>query len=769
MSRILISTDTTADLSKEIVDARGIKQLSLHVLLGEQEYIDGINISPRDIFDYVEKTHVLPKTSAAGIPEYTEFFAEQLKEYDSIIHFTISAELSSTFDNAQSASEQFNGKLSVVDSRNLSTGQGLLVLKACDLRDVGDKITINAETNGKSPLVGTEFTVTAIVEHPSYLRNENDYSRGFCGIGDGSVDYYAVASEKAFNREAYDYSFTQLLIKSEELDGLETFGDEYGEKASTIANRIKEVGSVRAGSRSDEIAAALDEKLAQARSEFAEKRQELVALRGKAEALYNRLEKTDELLKSYIAQPTEETLQAIADEVAQIFAENPDLVSQIVPAANEIGRLLEEYLKNPDSLTEKERKVVEQALDYMNLSKDAEGVAQLKDYLETAKSFAENYEKDPEGTLEALHGLIMMAVSLSPDLAGAEEKLCEKLGKVRGQIGAIDAAIAMLDELQGEKTPLATYSSGLIENAGEYTAKLEEAISQYRAALETRRNLVRYENWSVQKRTDNAGVVTAKYNAESSKKLCYTMSLLFVFVGMMVCYTTVSRNINESQVATGVQKALGFRGREILAHYTCYSVIAVLLGSLLGYALGYFVIETIVNHAYAKLYVFPYLPNTFTVPEALIITLVEIVLVCIATWLPCRKLLKRKAVELIRGDRGQNRPKAYWKLKIWKRLSLYTQTTINNLFGDGSRVIATLVGIAGCTALIVMSMSLRFSIVSTPEKHFSDIWVYDAFLVKDASVQNSEQNLTEVLDGEACDYIRVRRDVVYIEDENGSF
>ena len=137
MAKILISTDSTCDLSKEILSERGIKQTSLHVLLGTKEYSDGIDIVPDDIFKYVKETGVLPKTSAYTIMDYQKFFFDNLKEYDYIIHFTISSDLSSTYSNAVIASQEFEGRVKVIDSRNLSTGQGLLVLKACDLKEEG--------------------------------------------------------------------------------------------------------------------------------------------------------------------------------------------------------------------------------------------------------------------------------------------------------------------------------------------------------------------------------------------------------------------------------------------------------------------------------------------------------------------------------------------------------------------------------------------------------------------------------------------------------
>ena len=246
------------------------------------------------------------------------------------------------------------------------------------------------------------------------------------------------------------------------------------------------------------------------------------------------------------------------------------------------------------------------------------------------------------------------------------------------------------------------------------------------------------------------------------------MAILFVFVGLMVCYTSVSRNVHESQVATGVQKALGFRRKEITAHYLLYSVLAVGVGIVSGGLLGYFVIETIVNQAYQRLFVFSTIVNVFRIQEVLMISAVEMALILLATWLSCNKLLKKPAIELLRGESASyGRTRFYEKTKWWKKLSLYTQTTINNLANDRPRVIATLVGVAGCTALVVAGMSLQLSLANTPEKHFEEIWTFDVRLVSDSAVEGAQENLCSVLDGEGVSYTSVRQEAIFIKDIDG--
>ena len=134
--KIRITSDSTCDLN-HLVEERNIGILPLQVNLDAQPYHDGIDITPQDIFDFVERTKILPKTSAPSIGDYEEFFAEQLKEADELIHFNISAKSSGSHNMAKQAAQSFDGKVRVIDSKALSTGQGLLVLKACDMRDEG--------------------------------------------------------------------------------------------------------------------------------------------------------------------------------------------------------------------------------------------------------------------------------------------------------------------------------------------------------------------------------------------------------------------------------------------------------------------------------------------------------------------------------------------------------------------------------------------------------------------------------------------------------
>lgn len=163
--KIAITSDSTIDLSKELLQEFDIKILPLQFTLGDNVYRDG-DLTNEQIFEHVNNGGALPKTSAENAEGFKAFFSEILKEYDAIIHFDISSGISSTFNNAYLASQEFDGKVEVIDSKNLSTGIALLAIYARKLTKTESDIKIIAEkVRERVPFVQTSF----VVERLDYL------------------------------------------------------------------------------------------------------------------------------------------------------------------------------------------------------------------------------------------------------------------------------------------------------------------------------------------------------------------------------------------------------------------------------------------------------------------------------------------------------------------------------------------------------------------------------------------------------------------------
>lgn len=157
-NKIMITSDSTCDLGKELTEKRGVTILPLTVILGSESYKDGINIVPEDIFAYFDRTGELPKTAAPSVSDYENFFRRFVDDGYTVVHINISSKASGSYGFAAAAQKSFGDKVFVVDSGALSTGQGLLVMKACDMLDEGKSAKEIADTlNAIKNKVNTSF------------------------------------------------------------------------------------------------------------------------------------------------------------------------------------------------------------------------------------------------------------------------------------------------------------------------------------------------------------------------------------------------------------------------------------------------------------------------------------------------------------------------------------------------------------------------------------------------------------------------------------
>lgn len=160
--KVLITRDSTSDLPLDIIEKFNIKTIPLIINLDSKSYKDGVDIDPDFIYDYHSKHGVLPKTSAANVADMINFFKPFVDEGYAIIHFTIGSKFSSTFHNSFLASEEFED-VYVVDTANLSTGEGLLIMKAAEMAQAGKSAKEIYDTvNDLVPYVDASFVIDSL-------------------------------------------------------------------------------------------------------------------------------------------------------------------------------------------------------------------------------------------------------------------------------------------------------------------------------------------------------------------------------------------------------------------------------------------------------------------------------------------------------------------------------------------------------------------------------------------------------------------------------
>lgn len=160
--KVIITSDSTTDLNKELIERYNVGILPLNVTLGDKTYTDGVDIDADFIYDYHSKTGELPKTSAINIPTAADFYEKYVNEGCAVIHFTISSEMSSTYQNCCLAAEEFED-VYVIDTKNLSTGGGLLVIAAAEMAASGMEAKDIAEAVQKLvPCVDASFVIDSL-------------------------------------------------------------------------------------------------------------------------------------------------------------------------------------------------------------------------------------------------------------------------------------------------------------------------------------------------------------------------------------------------------------------------------------------------------------------------------------------------------------------------------------------------------------------------------------------------------------------------------
>ena len=162
MSNIKITCDSTCDLSQELYAKYDVDVIALSVALGEELHRDGVDVSAQELFSYVKESGILPKTSAVSMGEYLDVFSKYTAQGKTVIHVNLSSNLSASHQNALLAAQEL-GNVYVVDSRNLSSGSGHLVIEAAEMAAQGmDAEAIVARLNEMKERLDVSFVLQTL-------------------------------------------------------------------------------------------------------------------------------------------------------------------------------------------------------------------------------------------------------------------------------------------------------------------------------------------------------------------------------------------------------------------------------------------------------------------------------------------------------------------------------------------------------------------------------------------------------------------------------
>jgi putative ABC transport system permease protein len=253
--------------------------------------------------------------------------------------------------------------------------------------------------------------------------------------------------------------------------------------------------------------------------------------------------------------------------------------------------------------------------------------------------------------------------------------------------------------------------------------------------------------WFIYTRDDNGGYQEYGQNAERIGNIAKVFPAFFIIVAALVSITGMTRMVSEERTQIGTLKALGYSGIRIFGKYLFYGCSATFLGCVLGLAVGYKLFPFVIFKAYSILYRVQVNEMPFLFKDALIITGVSLALSALTVLFSCVKVMMPVPAQLMRPSAPPSGKRVLLERirPVWKRLSFFSKVTVRNVFRYKKRMIMTLIGIMGCTALMLCGFALRDSISDIVAKQFDNVMHFDAMAYTQAVDREAISEIQEIL------------------------
>lgn len=630
---------------------------------------------------------------------------------------------------------------------------------------IGSKLVLseNNTTDDLDKFAYKEYTITGLVQSPCYIQ----FERGNTSIGNGRISGFAYILKDGF---AVDYD-TEIYIKFDE--DYDIYSDEYDSymdaKEADWEAYTKEQADIRyekivkdAQDELDEKKEELEEKRAEAEAELESAKQQLTDGETEISDGKNQIAsaKTELSAKASELQSGKDTLSSKAAELESASQQISGQESALAAKKAEYEQGLNAYLAAKQQVTD-QRNSLEAAKAQLteNTPGYEEMLAQIEAGLtEVAGAEAELNAKNAE--LEAAAGQLSSAES---QLAAAKQQIEDgknalaaaeaELTDGENQLAAAKEQIEEKeDQLEAAETELADGLLQYQENQSEFDEQMQDADDQIADAQSKIDEIEKPETYVLDRNT-NVGYVCLKNDSGVVKGIANVFPVFFFLVAALICMTTMNRMVEEQRTQIGVLKALGFSEGKIMGKYLFYSGSAAISGTLIGYVLGIHFFPLVIITAYGIVYKMGGIYYVSDLPLALVSLTVAVLCSVGTTWLSCHKELKEVAADLMRPKAPKAGKRVFLEHVpfIWKRLKFLQKVSVRNIVRYKKRFFMMVIGISGCTALLVMGFGVRDSVVAVADQQYEEIQLYDiGVTLKDGKMPGEAdlKSLDSVLENE---------------------
>lgn len=620
---------------------------------------------------------------------------------------------------------------------------------------IGSKLVLskNNTTDDLDKFAYKEYTITGLVQSPCYIQ----FERGNTSIGNGRISGFAYILKDGF---AVDYD-TEIYIKFDE--DYDIYSDEYDSymdaKEADWEAYTKEQADIRyekivkdAQDELDEKKEELEEKRAEAEAELESAKQQLTDGETEISDGKNQIAsaKTELSAKASELQSGKDALSSKAAELESASQQISGQESALAAKKAEYEQGLNAYLAAKQQVTDQRNSLEAAKAQLMeNTPGYEEMLAQIEAGLtEVAGAEAELNAKNAE--LEAAAGQLSSAES---QLAAAKQQIEDgknalaaaeaELTDGENQLAAAKEQIEEKeDQLEAAETELADGLLQYQEKQSEFDEQMQDADDQIADAQSKIDEIEKPETYVLDRNT-NVGYVCLKNDSGVVKGIANVFPVFFFLVAALICMTTMNRMVEEQRTQIGVLKALGFSEGKIMGKYLFYSGSAAISGTLIGYVLGIHFFPLVIITAYGIVYKMGGIYYVSDLPLALVSLTVAVLCSVGTTWLSCHKELKEVAADLMRPKAPKAGKRVFLEHVpfIWKRLKFLQKVSVRNIVRYKKRFFMMVIGISGCTALLVMGFGVRDSVVAVADQQYEEIQLYDIGVTLKAGKMPGEADL----------------------------
>ena len=580
-----------------------------------------------------------------------------------------------------------------------------------------------------------------------YDQAVRDYEKGQKDYADGVKDYEKGAQQLADGE-------SELEAGKEKLDEGQKQLDTLGNTVAGALQNDPNYAGVTGGTIIDELGrgdentaaatdAALDKMRAQLEGGIAQAQQGLAKIDAGIEQCDEGLAKIDAALEQLGASPdNEEARAALEQQRADTAVQRSALVQQRGEVSAQLSELQSQLAAlstvSSGSIAANKQQLDQGRADYESGKQQlSAGYRDLRDGKKELDKAKKELDEAPQKLADARKELADARKELDDgwkEYYDGEEEYAD------GEKELADAYRELTDGEKDYREGLREYEDGKAE-ADEKIADAEEKIA------DARRKVADIESceWYLFSRSYNPGYTGYGQDADRMANLASVFPVIFFLVAALVCLTTMTRMVEEQRVQIGSLKAMGYSGLAISRKYLLYGLLPSLTGGMFGLVIGYILFPKMIFTAYQIMYQMPNIELRAYGGISAYSLLAAVACTTIATLWACLATLRETPASLMRPRTPKAGKRVFLEYikPLWRKMSFTHKVTARNLFRYQKRFWMTVIGIGGCTALIIAGFGMRSSLLFTMSRQYDDLFHYSAQVTLSSNVLPEERQAVE--------------------------